>query len=36
MSITNPTPDDHIRWICCTSIDDGKQSIASLLRHQKK
>lgn len=35
MSVTNPTADDHLRWICNTSIDDGKQSIKSLLANDK-
>jgi len=36
MPADNPTPYDHIRWIVNTSIEDGKQSIQSLLRDREK
>lgn len=36
MSVTNPNLDDHLRWICNTSTDDGKNSIQSLIRERAK
>ncbi|MCW1883989.1 hypothetical protein OKA04_04565 [Luteolibacter flavescens] len=36
MSVENPTLDDYLRWICCTSIDDGKASIRSLLERPEE
>jgi hypothetical protein len=36
MSVSLPTAADQLRWICNTSIDDGKQAIKSLLRDRSK
>ena len=36
MSVSLPTAEDQLRWICNTSIDDGKQAIKSLLRDRSK
>lgn len=36
MSVEKPTLDDHIRWICKTSIDDGKNHIKAMLKDRGK
>lgn len=36
MSAESPTLDDHIRWICKTSIDDGKSHIKAMIKDRGK
>jgi hypothetical protein len=36
MSAEKPTLDDHIRWICQTSIDDGKNHIKAMMADRGK
>jgi hypothetical protein len=36
MSAEKPTLDDHIRWICKTSIDDGKNHLKAMLKGRGK
>lgn len=36
MSVETPTLEDHIRWICNTSIEDGKNHIKAMFRDRGK